>query len=219
MQQYRAAGLSLALPCWPQCCRSGLAVVFAGGRRPRTCQHSRRNNDCGRERRKRREARHTTNTDDRHAAATPNMRILLAERRQPAGDGLRAGPLAAGLSWTGFAMAPLRSANWRSGTYDAMVLDLGLPGKDGTEVLADARRSGLKLPILVLTARDAVPTALAISMPVPTTAHQNGQSISGWGPPLGRWCAARRRTEDAIEDARLAAVYTASRGAAERWGR
>jgi DNA-binding response OmpR family regulator len=39
---------------------------------------------------------------------------------------------------------------------DAMVLDLGLPDMDGIEVLSRARLDGLVLPILVLTARDAV---------------------------------------------------------------
>jgi len=85
------------------------------------------------------------------------MRILLAEDDNLLGDGLRAG-----LRQQGFLVDWVRDGataqrELASGTYDAMVLDLGLPGKDGTEVLADARRSGLKLPILVLTARDAVP--------------------------------------------------------------
>ncbi len=41
-------------------------------------------------------------------------------------------------------------------TYDAVVLDLGLPDGDGLEVLAATRRAGSNLPILILTARDAV---------------------------------------------------------------
>jgi DNA-binding response OmpR family regulator len=40
--------------------------------------------------------------------------------------------------------------------YDAVVLDLGLPDRDGLTVLATARRIGKTLPILILTARDAV---------------------------------------------------------------
>ena len=40
--------------------------------------------------------------------------------------------------------------------YDLLVLDLMLPGKDGWSILTDLRRSGHKLPILCLTARDAV---------------------------------------------------------------
>jgi two-component system OmpR family response regulator/two-component system response regulator QseB len=40
--------------------------------------------------------------------------------------------------------------------YSAAVLDLGLPLKDGMEVLAAIRRAGLTLPVLALTARDAI---------------------------------------------------------------
>jgi two-component system OmpR family response regulator/two-component system response regulator QseB len=41
--------------------------------------------------------------------------------------------------------------------YAAAVLDLGLPLKDGMQVLAEARRAGITMPVLVLTARDALP--------------------------------------------------------------
>ena len=40
--------------------------------------------------------------------------------------------------------------------FDVVVLDLGLPGRDGLEILAGLRRRGLTLPVLVLTARDGV---------------------------------------------------------------
>jgi len=40
--------------------------------------------------------------------------------------------------------------------YDVAILDLGLPDGDGLAVLAAARRRGKTLPILILTARDAV---------------------------------------------------------------
>ncbi|CAH1042721.1 response regulator transcription factor [Halomonas sp. TD01] len=40
--------------------------------------------------------------------------------------------------------------------FDAVILDLGLPTIDGMEVLRAIRRHGSQLPILVLTARDAV---------------------------------------------------------------
>ncbi len=40
--------------------------------------------------------------------------------------------------------------------YDAVILDLGLPDGDGLTLLADARSSGHGIPILILTARDAV---------------------------------------------------------------
>jgi len=45
--------------------------------------------------------------------------------------------------------------------YDAAVLDLGLPDGDGLAVLVAARRVGNALPILILTARDAVEDRVA----------------------------------------------------------
>ena len=39
-------------------------------------------------------------------------------------------------------------------SYDAVVLDLGLPGHDGVSVLQDWRAAGRTMPVLVLTARD-----------------------------------------------------------------
>jgi DNA-binding response OmpR family regulator len=45
--------------------------------------------------------------------------------------------------------------------YDAAVLDLGLPDGDGLAVLAATRRNGKALPILILTARDAVEDRVA----------------------------------------------------------
>ena len=40
--------------------------------------------------------------------------------------------------------------------FDCVVLDLLLPGRDGLELLTDLRRRGNKVPVLILTARDAV---------------------------------------------------------------
>ena len=40
--------------------------------------------------------------------------------------------------------------------FDCVVLDLLLPGRDGLQVLADLRRGGNRVPVLILTARDAV---------------------------------------------------------------
>ncbi|AMO98993.1 response regulator [Collimonas arenae] len=45
----------------------------------------------------------------------------------------------------------------RTQPYAAAVLDLGLPLKDGIDVLTAIRRAGVSVPVLVLTARDAVP--------------------------------------------------------------
>jgi DNA-binding response OmpR family regulator len=40
--------------------------------------------------------------------------------------------------------------------YDALILDLGLPDGDGLHLLTELRRAGSLVPVLVLTARDAV---------------------------------------------------------------
>ena len=85
------------------------------------------------------------------------MRILLAEDDSLLGDGLRAG-----LRQLGFLVDWVRDGDaaereLRAQAYEAAVLDLGLPRKDGLDVLADIRRAGILTPVLVLTARDAVP--------------------------------------------------------------
>ena len=43
-----------------------------------------------------------------------------------------------------------------SGRFDLMVLDIGLPGMDGFEVLDQLRSQGSRMPVIVLTARDSV---------------------------------------------------------------
>jgi len=45
--------------------------------------------------------------------------------------------------------------------YDAVLLDLGLPDKSGLEVLRDLRRRGRDVPVVILTAQDAVPDRVA----------------------------------------------------------
>ncbi|MCR5882384.1 response regulator transcription factor [Rhizobacter sp. J219] len=45
---------------------------------------------------------------------------------------------------------------WQASVPDVVVLDLTLPGLDGLEVLAQARKAGLKTPVLVLTARGTI---------------------------------------------------------------
>jgi two-component system OmpR family response regulator/two-component system response regulator QseB len=85
------------------------------------------------------------------------MRILLAEDDTLLGDGLRAGLRQLGflVDWVRDGEAAEREL--RAQPYAAAVLDLGLPLKDGMEVLAAVRQAGIALPVLVLTARDAVP--------------------------------------------------------------
>jgi two-component system OmpR family response regulator/two-component system response regulator QseB len=84
------------------------------------------------------------------------MRILLAEDDPLLGDGLRAGlrQLGFGVDWVRDGEAAEREL--RAQPYVAAVLDLGLPRKDGMDVLASIRRDGITLPVLVLTARDGL---------------------------------------------------------------
>ena len=85
------------------------------------------------------------------------MRILLAEDDLLLGDGL-----GNGLRQHGFQVDWVRDGHaadreLRSGVYAAAVLDLGLPRMDGLEVLARLRAAKITTPVLVLTARDALP--------------------------------------------------------------
>ncbi|MDD5332483.1 MAG: winged helix-turn-helix domain-containing protein [Rhodoferax sp.] len=85
------------------------------------------------------------------------MRILLAEDDPMLGDGLRAGLRQLGfqVDWVRDGGAAEREL--ASGDYAAAVLDLGLPVKDGIDVLQSLRTRKISTPVLVLTARDAVP--------------------------------------------------------------
>jgi Response regulators consisting of a CheY-like receiver domain and a winged-helix DNA-binding domain len=89
------------------------------------------------------------------------MRLLLVEDDTMIGRAMRQGLGDAGFTvdWvTDGTAAELALAN---GVYDLAVLDLGLPGKDGMAVLAGLRSRRDPLPVLVVTARDAVPDRVA----------------------------------------------------------
>jgi two-component system response regulator QseB len=84
------------------------------------------------------------------------MRILIVEDDARLGAGLKTG-----LCQDGYAADLVRDAAaaehaLRLEHFDLMVLDLGLPGRDGLALLRDLRRDGFCLPVLILTARDAV---------------------------------------------------------------
>jgi DNA-binding response OmpR family regulator len=71
-----------------------------------------------------------------------------------------------GLTANGFSVlvvADGRSAyeQARSGAFDLLVLDIGLPGLDGFEVLRRLRAGGCPIPVVVLTARDSVQDTVA----------------------------------------------------------
>jgi len=84
------------------------------------------------------------------------MRVLVVEDDPLLGDAL-----ATGLSQRGFDADWIRDgreaeAAMRAEPFAAVVLDLGLPGLGGLDVLRHERRRGNKVPVLILTARDAV---------------------------------------------------------------
>jgi len=84
------------------------------------------------------------------------VRILLVEDDPLLGDALRAGLGQAGfdVDWVRDGQAAL--AALRDGEHAAAVLDLGLPRLSGFDVLARTRSAGVKVPVLVLTARDSI---------------------------------------------------------------
>jgi two-component system response regulator QseB len=84
------------------------------------------------------------------------MRLLLAEDDTMIGEAVRAG-----LRREGFAVDWVRDGvaaeqALAAEPYEACVLDLGLPRREGLAVLRQLRARGSTLPVLVLTARDAV---------------------------------------------------------------
>lgn len=84
------------------------------------------------------------------------MRILLVEDDRLLGDGVKAGLCAAGFAvdWVRDGEAALAAVAAES--FAAIVLDLGLPRRDGLSVLSALRATGNAVPVLVLTARDQV---------------------------------------------------------------
>ena len=84
------------------------------------------------------------------------MKLLIVEDEPKTGQFLRQGMteagLAADLATNGLDGRDLALA----GGYDLIILDVMLPGLDGWQVLRSLRQAGLQVPVLFLTARDAV---------------------------------------------------------------
>jgi two-component system response regulator QseB len=89
------------------------------------------------------------------------MRLLLVEDDAMIGAGVQTG-----LRQQAFSVDWVRDARSAEGalgvhTYDALLLDLGLPDASGAEVLRKLRQRGSDIPILIITARDAVSDRVA----------------------------------------------------------
>jgi DNA-binding response OmpR family regulator len=70
-----------------------------------------------------------------------------------------------GLRANGFVTTAVADGNKAAGIaqpadFDLVILDLGLPGRDGLEVLSAIRQRSETLPVIILTARDGVEPAL-----------------------------------------------------------
>lgn len=84
------------------------------------------------------------------------MRILLVEDDRMLGDGVQAGLGAAGFTvdWVRDGEAALAALAGEG--FAAVLLDLGLPRRDGLSVLASLRSAGNVVPVMILTARDQI---------------------------------------------------------------
>jgi two-component system response regulator QseB len=89
------------------------------------------------------------------------MRILIVEDDVPLADALCTGLRQLGHVVDTFSDGQQADAALSAVEYDAAVLDLGLPGRDGLEWLERWRGRGRTLPVLILTARDAVESRIA----------------------------------------------------------
>jgi two-component system response regulator QseB len=89
------------------------------------------------------------------------MRILIVEDDALLGDGLSGGLRALGFAVDWFRDGDAADQALTHAPYEAIVLDLSLPGGDGMQWLARWRRRGDTTPVLILTARDALDSRVA----------------------------------------------------------
>ncbi|KKM05223.1 hypothetical protein LCGC14_1756270, partial [marine sediment metagenome] len=89
------------------------------------------------------------------------MHVLLIEDDELVGSGIRTGLELAGFTVDWFTRAAEAREALANLDSDIVVLDLGLPDEDGLTLLCEWRAQGLIVPVLVLTARDAVADRVA----------------------------------------------------------
>ena len=88
-------------------------------------------------------------------------KILLAEDEPRIADFVQRGLTATGFVVDVVKNGPAALAHAARDEHDLLILDLGLPGLDGMAVLAELRRSGSTLPVIILSARDSVADTVA----------------------------------------------------------
>lgn len=85
------------------------------------------------------------------------MRIIVIEDDRLIGDALQSGLQSHSFQVDWFTTGKHGSAAVAAADYEAAIVDLGLPDVDGLDLLQEWRQAGLVLPVLILTARDAIP--------------------------------------------------------------
>ena len=89
------------------------------------------------------------------------MRVLVAEDDPMIGRAVESGLRASGYAADWVCDGVEAGLALSGGGYDAALLDLGLPRRDGLEILKALRREHKDLPVLIITARDAVQDRIA----------------------------------------------------------
>lgn len=89
------------------------------------------------------------------------MRVLLAEDNNILGKSISRYLSRDGYAVDWFDNGDDAASALGNGVYDIAVLDVGLPGRSGLEVLHSMRSAGLDIPVLMLTARDALSDRIA----------------------------------------------------------
>jgi two-component system response regulator QseB len=89
------------------------------------------------------------------------MRVLLAEDDAMIGAAVRDRLRAQGFAVDWVRDGRAADAALAGDVYDLLLLDLGLPGREGLDVLKGLRGRGSTLPVVILTARDAVDDRVA----------------------------------------------------------
>lgn len=84
------------------------------------------------------------------------MRLLLVEDDEPLAEGLAASLRLGGYSVDWMTLGSRASAALAVETYDAVILDLNLPDTDGLTLLRQWRNRSLRVPVLILSARDEI---------------------------------------------------------------
>ncbi|MGD7704664.1 response regulator transcription factor [Microlunatus sp. Y2014] len=87
--------------------------------------------------------------------------ILIADDEPRIASFIQKGLKSAGYATTVASTGPEALEYALSGEFDLMLLDIGMPGMDGFEVLKALRGQGSRLPVIILTARDSVTDTVA----------------------------------------------------------